>query len=111
MGEELHWRWKQGDRDYAAEVEVTPASSGGAAAPSAFPGKARRGLVALDATLASDDVRELVAAYRAHFMSLGFKFSGEGPSLTRPLSSKRKSRTGSSTFWSATAIPTATTMT
>ena len=71
----LHWRWKQGDRDYAAEVEVTPASSGGAAAPSAFPGKARRGLVALDATLASDDVRELVAAYRAHFMSLGFKFS------------------------------------
>ncbi|MCI4678599.1 hypothetical protein K9U39_05050 [Rhodoblastus acidophilus] len=71
----FHWSWRQGDRDYAADINVTPVMNDGETPPSAFPGHTRRGLVALDATLAPNDVRDLVAAYTSYFRSLGFRFT------------------------------------
>lgn len=66
----FHWRWTQGDRDYTADINVTPVMNDGEKPPSAFPGNTRRGLVALEATLAPDDVRDLVAASTSYFRSL-----------------------------------------
>ena len=71
----FHWSWKQGDRDYVADIHVAPIMNDGERPPSAFPGNTRRGLVALDATLARDEVRDLVAAYTSYFKSLGFRFT------------------------------------
>ena len=70
----LSWRWKQGEREYSADVKMSEPLVSPKPNIMRFPGHARRGAIFLDATMIKSDVDDLLKSYGEYYRSLGFQF-------------------------------------
>ena len=90
----LSSKWMQGDREFTADVKISEPLVAPRPTITRFPGKARRGLIFLDATMIKADVDDLLKSYGGYYRDLGFKFGPQVPVSDVPAFFEREVGTG-----------------
>lgn len=79
-----HWEWPQGDRVYAADIDLSEPIIHPRSSLSRFPGRDHRGLIVFDVTMTRADVEDLLEAYQSYFRTQGFTFAARTPVADAP---------------------------
>ena len=86
----IAWTWKQGEREFAADVKMSEPLASPKPTITRFPGHARHGVIFLDATMIKADVDDLLKSYGGYYRALGFHFGRQIPVPDVPAAFERE---------------------